>query len=299
MKNTSATILGCLAIILWSSQIGVSRSSSESLGTLTTAFLTTLAATCLSFLLAFIKDRSLSSLKNISYRYILVCGGLFVVYGTLLYCAIGWADSREQLLEIGLINYLWPSLTVLVSIPVLKKKLSLQILLGFLFSLLGVFTAASGSLDLSFAKFLSKLSAHPVPYIFSFLAAIAWAFYSNFSKLLAEEAKGDGAIAVFFLFLSVSLYTLMVFSSEQGHLSWTGIYEVSYVGITTAIAYLFWDIGVRKGNFSFITAFSYITPILFIVFSSSYLNVSTDTSLWIGVLLVVVGAVLSGTSSKK
>ena len=54
--------------------------------------------------------------------YLLGCGALFVFYTVAVYLAVGLCRDREQLLEIALVNYLWPALTMVLSIPILRKN---------------------------------------------------------------------------------------------------------------------------------------------------------------------------------
>jgi drug/metabolite transporter (DMT)-like permease len=48
--------------------------------------------------------------------YLWGCGLLFVVYEICLSVAVGLAHDRSQAMEIGLINYLWPSLTIVLAV---------------------------------------------------------------------------------------------------------------------------------------------------------------------------------------
>jgi hypothetical protein len=54
--------------------------------------------------------------------YLVGCGLLFVTYTVLLFLAIGLARGRQQVLEVGLLNYLWPALTILLSVVLLNKR---------------------------------------------------------------------------------------------------------------------------------------------------------------------------------
>jgi drug/metabolite transporter (DMT)-like permease len=52
---------------------------------------------------------------------------------------VGLAKSREQVLEIALVNYLWPALTILLSLPLLKQRARLWLLPGTELALTGIF----------------------------------------------------------------------------------------------------------------------------------------------------------------
>jgi hypothetical protein len=55
-------------------------------------------------------------------RYLFGCGALFVSYEVALYLAVGLSVSDQQVLVVGLINYLWPALILLTAIPILRYR---------------------------------------------------------------------------------------------------------------------------------------------------------------------------------
>ena len=119
--NTRSTAYGIMALIFWGSTIAFSRSLTEKLGTLTTASYIFLLAGGLSCTYLII-SREFGKLVHLPKVYLFGCGTLFIVYMASLYLAIGSATNRLQTLEVGLVNYLWPSLTLVMAAPILKKK---------------------------------------------------------------------------------------------------------------------------------------------------------------------------------
>ena len=85
-------------------------------------------------------------------RVLFGCGSLFVLYMLALYLALGLAAGRRQVLEIGLMNYLWPAFTLLLAPVVLKKKASLILIPGTLLALAGVFLVLTSGHSVSFTS---------------------------------------------------------------------------------------------------------------------------------------------------
>ena len=85
-------------------------------------------------------------------RVIFGCGSLFVLYMLALYLALGLAAGRRQVLEIGLMNYLWPAFTLLLAPVVLKKKAGLILIPGTLLALAGVFLVLTSGHSVSFTS---------------------------------------------------------------------------------------------------------------------------------------------------
>src|SRR5690606_16095616 len=57
-----------------------------------------------------------AQLRSVSRVYLAACGLLFACYEISLSVAIGLAHDRQQAMELGMINYLWPSLTIVLAV---------------------------------------------------------------------------------------------------------------------------------------------------------------------------------------
>lgn len=118
----AATTGGLFAILLWSFTIAFTRSISEHLGTVYGAGYVYLISAVLGLINVLRSSKQRSKLSNLPHRYLWGCGSLFLGYMLCLFLAVGMAENRSQSLEIGLINYLWPALILLFSVPILKIK---------------------------------------------------------------------------------------------------------------------------------------------------------------------------------
>ena len=113
MEKKRATTIGFAAIILWSTMVGLIRGVSEGLGAVGgAAMIYSLSGLLLIFTVGF------PNLRQIPRRYLLAGSVLFVSYEICLALSLGYAASRQQAIEVGMVNYLWPSLTILFAIPV-------------------------------------------------------------------------------------------------------------------------------------------------------------------------------------
>jgi drug/metabolite transporter (DMT)-like permease len=82
--------------------------------------------------------RRFPNLRQIPRRYLLAGSVLFVSYEICLALSLGYAASRQQAIEVGMVNYLWPSLTILFAILFNGQKSSWLVIPGLLLALLGV-----------------------------------------------------------------------------------------------------------------------------------------------------------------
>ncbi|MFH0800935.1 MAG: aromatic amino acid DMT transporter YddG [bacterium] len=301
MKHPSnlPTALGLMALILWSSTIGISRSLAEEIGAVRAASWMYLAGGSLGCLLLLFQKKNLSRISRLPKSYLFWCGGLFIAYLVFLFLAIGYAATRQQTLEVGLINYLWPALTLLLSIPILKKKASPFLAVGILMALSGIVLAMVPGGRLSFLSFAENFKSNSLPYLLSFGAAAAWALYSNLSRRLAGDAEGD-AVPLFLLLSGLALWALSGLFPQEIHWTPRVGWELAYMAVLPGLlAYSFWDAAMRKGNATLLVSLSYYTPFLSTLLSCLYLGLLPGWNLWAGCLLLTAGAIISHRAFKS
>jgi drug/metabolite transporter (DMT)-like permease len=171
-RSYLATMGGFGAILLWSTTIGLARSLSEQVGSLHAAA-AVYGIGGLVGLVSFLRiGRRRQHILHLPIKYLLGCGALFVGYMLLLFLAIGQAENREQVLEVGLLNYLWPVLTLLLSVVLLGKKANWLLLPGTLLALAGVFVVLMHGETFSCHVLAHHLVSNPGAYALALVAAV-------------------------------------------------------------------------------------------------------------------------------
>jgi drug/metabolite transporter (DMT)-like permease len=292
MTRRTATALGILAILLWSSTVAVTRSVTEAVGPFTAGSAIFLLGGLMTLLFHYWQNREIPSPARFSRHYVFGCGALFVIYMVSLYVAIGEAVNRSQLLEIGLINYLWPVLTVAFSIPLLGNRAGVLLLPGLILTGIGISLVSTQGQAFSIAGLWKNVSGNPVAYGLALVAALSWGLYSNLSRRWGAK-DGQGAVALFMLATGVMLVAFRFFAVEPAQWSMVTVWEVLFLAVASSVGYLFWDIAVRKGSFVAVSISSYFTPLLSTVIACIYLEIVAGRSLWFGCALIVAGAYLS------
>jgi drug/metabolite transporter (DMT)-like permease len=283
----ASTLLGLLAIVFWGSVIAFVRSVTESLGLVNTVLYTYVAGGVLSVAFLGVRNRGFGFVRTMGWKYLLIAGGIFVVYTVCFYAAIGLAADRQQALEIGLINYLWPACILVFSVPVLKKKANLLLPLGIVTALAGLWLVLGGRT--SPAVIVSHVAGNPLPYVLSFAGAVTWGLYSVLSS---RWAKSDQSGVPFFL-LAVGLIFLVVKLFHPEAPAWTlrSAAELAYLVVfVTILAYVFWDAGMQRGDLVLLASLSYFIPFISTLLSVLILGVRTSTGLWIGCGLLILGS---------
>jgi len=285
-----STVLGFLAIIFWSTSVAFTRSLAEQVGTITASaaiFLFSGVLGCACLALTGWNPRKLVALPR---PYLIGCGALFVSCCLSLYLAIGLARNRQQVLVVGVINYLWPALALVFSLPVLRRKAKLTLLPGALIALAGVFLATVQGGSFSWQSFASDIRGAWVPYVLALIAAITWGLYSNFARKWGGDA-GGGAVPVFLLATGLILAALRPAFTEQSHWHLRALLELLFIAaVPLLLAYVFWDVAMRKGRMILVVSFSYLIPLLSTFVTWLYLRVPPGANVWIACVLVIGGA---------
>jgi len=291
VKINRHTVLGFLAILLWSTSIALARSIAEEVGPLTAGAAVYLTGGSILAGNLLCRDHAVARLLQLPRLYLFGCGALFLIYTTALYLGLGLALDRRQAIEIGLVNYLWPTLTIVFSLIILSKRATVLLIPGTVSALCGIVLVLTQQTELSWVSFFTNLSSNPAAYGLGLVAALTWGLYSTLTRLWGSD--DGGGVPLFIPVTGVALLLLCLSRGEGGSWSLPVVVEVGVLGLSTALAYLFWDNAMRRGDMILVASGSYFTPLLSTVVSCIYLQVMPGISLWIGCLLIVGGSFLS------
>lgn len=292
--RTFATVGGFGAILLWSTTIAVARSLSEQLGPMTAAAAVYSVAGTVSLARLAGCGANRRQIRQLPRNYLIGCGTLFIAYMLFLYLAIGLATDRQQVIEIGLLNYLWPTLTLLLSVALLRKAATLLLFPGTVLSVLGVILVLTHGADVSWLSFVRNVETNPAAYALGLAAAVAWAMYS----VLASKWAGGrtGGVEIFLSVTAVILLLTCLGVHEPRAWSLRSVAESVFLGMATYVSYGLWDTAMRTGNLVLVAAGSYMTPLFSTIASCLYFAIVPGPSLWLGCGMLIAGSILSWRS---
>jgi drug/metabolite transporter (DMT)-like permease len=291
----AGTACGFAAILLWSTTVAVVRSLSERLGPLTAAAAVYGVGGLLAGGRLCWDEGARRKVRALPRRYLVGCGGLFVFYMLALFLAIGLSRSRQQVLEVGLLNYLWPTLTILFSLLLLGKRAGWLLLPGTLLALSGVFLVLTQGAEVSWRGVTGRLAENPAVYVLGLAAAVSWGLYSTLTRRWAEE-EGGGGVELFLPATGLILLLISLPAAEPREWSLRVLAEAAFLGAVTYAAYRLWETAMRQGNLVLVAAGSYLTAFLSTLVSCLYLAIATTPTLWTGCGLLVIGSFLSWRS---
>ena len=291
-RTAVSTALGFVSIACWSTSIAFARSLSVRLGPVTAGAAVFLLAGMLGCGWQVFSRGGFRRILRMPRAYLWGCGAIFVTYEVALYLAIGAARSSQQVFEVGVLNYLWPGLTLVFSIPILKRRARLWLVPGMVIAFTGALLAMSQNRPLSWSGVAESLAGSPVPYLLGLVAAVTWGLYSVLARKWAGEAD-DTAVPLFFLATGVAFCLLRLVVHEESHWGTPALLELAFMALVpNLLAYSFWDFAMRRGRIILVAAFSYLIPVFSTAVTSIYLKERPTVSLWIACGMVVAGAVV-------
>ncbi|MBF6631511.1 MAG: aromatic amino acid DMT transporter YddG [Comamonas sp.] len=294
-----ATLIGLVAVLCWSCTVGLMRSVAEALGALGGAAVLYSVSAALVLLVKGMPSRA--QLSQVSRVYLMGCGLLFALYEICLSVAIGLAHDRPQSLELGMINYLWPCLTIVLAVVCRQQRARWWLWPGVALCLWGLILVMGEGDQASAAPWWHNLGAHmaanPLAYALAFGAAMMWPAYSVLARMFGGGFNGVGL----FLLLTSALLWLQWLALEVPPMqwSWSVALQVLTVGAATALGYSCWEYGIQRGNLAVMAAGSYFTPVLSALLASVWLSVQPGWPFWQGVVLITGGSLVCWWATRK
>ena len=284
MTSTRATLIGFVAVLLW---------SLLALFTVGTAPMPPLQLTAICFFVGgaigivwTAQSGEFRQLLRVSWRvYAFGTAGLFG-YHFLYFSALRNAPAAEA----GLIAYLWPLLIVLFSGLLPNETLRKGHVIGAVISFIGAgMIVLNGGAGFQADAMLG--------YGLAALCALTWAGYSVLSRSLGNTPTGS--VAVFCLATAI-LSTIAHLALEttiwpETTLGWLSVLALGLGPV--GLAFYVWDIGVKRGNIQLLGVASYAAPLLstFVLIGAGI--TSATWALLLAALLITAGAALAARAS--
>ncbi|MDV5487938.1 aromatic amino acid DMT transporter YddG [Enterobacter hormaechei] len=292
MDRKRATLIGLVAILLWSTMVGLIRSVSEGLGPVGGAAMiyTVSGLLCLATV-------GFPDIKRFSKGYLTAGSVLFVSYEMCLALSLGFAATRSQAIEVGMVNYLWPSLTIVFAILFNGQKSTLWVIPGLAISLLGVGWVLGGENGLHVHDIMLNIVSSPLSYGLAFTGAFIWAAYCT---VTSRYARGQNGITLFVLLTALSLWVKYAVSDQPEMVfSVPVVVKLLMCGVALGFGYAAWNIGILHGNVTVLAAVSYFTPVLSAALAAIMLSSPLSFPFWQGALMVCAGSLLCWYATRK
>lgn len=271
------TLIGFIAPIIWASYavVAVTLKQIPKFQVLSLVFL----SCYLVLSLLKVKTKKFNEIP----KFLLFAGFLGICINPLCYlCAFRYAPPAHA----DLINYLWPIIILFGSMMLPNEKFCIKGIIAGL-------VAFSGIAFLMISDGISSVkTSYFVGYGFALSAAITWSTFNLSLKYYQISIK---SLLKPFCMLGFIMFSALHFTYESflmpNSLQLAGIIFGGAGSI--CVAYLCWDIGIRKGHTSLLTLSSYSIPILSIALLVLFGYVDYSNNLLVATSFVTAAGTMS------
>ena len=236
-------------------------------------------------------------LRNYNRSYLFWASVFFVGCELCLSLSVGFAQNARQAVEIGMVNYLWPTFTIVGAVYFNKQPSKWWIGIGFVLSFFGIATVLGGDGGLSLSGIYHNVRTNPAGYLMALADALFWAAYCT----LTARVKAEGSSVGFFFMLVSLLLWAEYFIGGTHSLN----FDAESVGYALAAAscmglgYAVWNIGISRGNMTVLAGASYFIPVFSALVSSFVISAPLSVQFWQGAGMVCAGSVVCWLATRR
>ena len=291
MPQNRATLIGMSAILLWSTIIGLIKSVSEGFGAIAGA---ALIYSCSAVLLLF--TVGLPDLRRFPRSYLVISSTLFVCYELCLSLSLGFTHSGRQAIEVGMVNYLWPGMTIVLAVVVNRQKTSPLLIPGVVLAVAGICRVLGGDQGFSFSEMAHNIMGNPLSYGLAFSGAIIWSVYCVVTKRIAN---GHNGVTLFFILTALTLWVKYLFSPQPAFILSIQVWVcLALAAMAMGFDYAAWNVGILHGNVTVLAAASYFIPVISSILAAVILDSALTISFWQGTAMVSLGSLVCWWSTR-
>ena len=289
-SSRAATLIGCLAILLWSA-LALLTAASGAAPPFELAALTFAIGGAFGLVYAAARGR-LGALVQPWPVWLVGVGGLFG-YHALYFAALRRAPPGDA----SLIAYLWPLLIVLFSALLPGESLRWRHILGAALGMAGavaLFIGKTGG-----AMFADAAGGALVGYGLALCCAFVWSAYSLLSRRL--KAAPTETVAGFCL-ATAALAALCHFAFEATVAPASAGQWLAIVGLglgPVGLAFYVWDFGVKNGDIRLLGVAAYAAPVLSTLILVAAGFAPATPSLALACALIVAGAAVASFAPRR
>lgn len=284
-KQKRAYLCAFLAVLFWSTSASAFKISLRYLDVLSLLFYASITST-VAFFVYLLFSKKLNLLKALSKKDYLYSALLGFLNPFLYYAVLFKAYSILPAQEAQPLNFIWPIMLVLLSIPLLNQKIKPKDILAIIISFVGVFVISTRGDILGF-KFTS-----PTGVLLATGSSVIWAMFWIYNI----RDKRDEAVRLFlnFAFGSIFIFLSMLLFAGVRIPNLNGILGAAYVGLfEMGITFLLWLKALKLSKTTaHVTNLIYLVPFLSLVLISFAVGEKILFPTIIGVIFIVGGIIL-------
>ena len=281
-KQTKAYIYAISAVLLWStvaSAFKITLRYVDFLQMLCGASIVSIVFLFLTLLF----DKKLSVFKTYSKRDYFSSAMLGFLNPFLYYVILFKAYSVLSAQEALTLNYTWPIMIVILSIPLLKQHITVKSVCAVIISFTGIFVIATGGDVLGF-RFTSGTGV-----ALALSSSVVWALFWIYN--VRDRRNEVAKLFLNFVFGSAFILVTVILFSEVKLPGAAGLIGVMYVGLCEmGITFILWLKALRLSSTTAqVSNFIYASPFISLVFIRILVGERIVISTVAGLMLIIAG----------
>ena len=291
-NQNKAYLFAGIAIFFWSTVATAFKLALEHLEPIQLVFYSTLFSVIVLFFIALIQGK-IGLIKSFSKRALMQCAFLGLLNPCLYYIILFKGYDILPAQEAMVINFSWPIMIVILSIPILKQKIDIKSFLSIIVCYVGVVVIASKG-DVFSMQFENSLGV-----VYILITTVIWSLFWLFNT----KNSNDSVVSLFLIFLFSLPYILIItyFSDSFVIPSLKGAIGSAYIGLfEMGISVVLWQSALKiSTTVSRVASLVFITPFLSLLILHFVLKEDILASTIFGVILICSGLILQKYFTRK
>lgn len=293
MKNQNkAYILAILTVLFWSTIATAFKLSLKYLDNFQLLFYSSLFSCIVLFIILIITGKFKFILAT-KLRDILSSALLGFLNPFLYYLVLLKAYSLLKAQEAGTLNYIWPIVLVLLSVPFLKQKIHWL-------SLIAIFISFSGIIIISTEGNISTLDfKEPLGVVLAIGSSIFWSLFWIFN--LRDHRDEVVKLLLNFIFGTIYIGLLLPFVSDFYPADSRGLIGALYIGLfEMGLTFVIWLKSLKLAqNTAIMSNLVYLSPFISLLIIRSVIGEKILFSTVMGLSLIIIGIIVQHLSRKQ
>ena len=289
INQKKAYIFALMAVLCWSTVATAFKIALQNCSFLQLLFFSSLVSAIVLYLILIIQKKT-SQLIKIERRTMIYSLTLGVLNPFLYYTILFKAYSILPAQEAMTLNYTWPIMLVLLSIPLLKQKLTIKSLIAVFVSFAGIIIISTKGniVSINLSNFFGDILAVG--------SSIIWALFWIYNV----RDKKDEVIKLFLNFLSGAILSgvLMLLFSDFSTLKIEALPAIIYVGILEmSVTFVFWLLALKyTASTDKVSQLIFLSPFLSLIFIHLIVKESIAIYTLAGLFFIIGGIVIQQSS---
>jgi len=291
-NQSKAYLFAGIVIFFWSTVASAFKLSLEHLEPIQLVLYSTLFSICVLFILVLYQGK-LNLIKSFSRDDLKKCALLGFLNPCLYYIILFKAYDALPAQEAMVINFSWPVMLVILSIPILKQTIDVKSFLSIIVCYLGVVVIATNG-DIFSMQFVN-----PFGVFLMLISTVIWSLFWLFNT----KNSNDSLVSLFliFLFSFPLILVFVLFTNSFVIPSFKGLIGSIYIGFfEMGISLVLWQSALKiSTTVSRVASLVFITPFMSLVVLYFVLGEKILVSTFFGLILICTGLILQKYFTNK